>query len=472
VRHVLKCFIKAEVYNGPKDPRNISTYNDRDKLTMAQFAVSLAGHLKKFKWYGPGQTPIEIARRVAYICENAEEEVNVSDYHRMDGTISYLLRKVDQVIFMKAFPSHKPVLNELFKHNAGNHGVLPKGTTFEQGSAHGSGCSATSVSQTLRAAFTAYLGFRNKFRAKPSQSGHRLSFDSLGIHLGDDGLDADLPIACHQWAAKRVGLLLEAGVVRRGFRGVNFLARFYSPEVWYGSINSMCDVKRQLGKLHTTTRMPDSITPETKLVEKAMGYVATDANTPVIGVFCRKAVETSPLEARRTELGIASWWSQFDPTVQFPNVNVDGWMDTEFSCQFPEFDVDTFNSWIGEVRTTSELLHAPLCAEPRPPKPGDIDVIVDGDVVPPAKPDAVSNPKSDTPAEKEEKRSGKQTRRSKRKPSESSPRGPPAKRESTPKSQSGLQRADAPASGGNTAARADKARQRSRRGKSPGRRDG
>ncbi len=402
VKHVLKCFIKAETYAGPKDPRNISTYNDRDKLEMAQFAHSLSDHLKQFEWYGPGKTPVEIANRVADICMSSEDAVNISDYHRMDGTITYLLRKVDTAVFMKAFPDHRPALNELLKTNADNHGVLPRGTTFEQGPSHGSGCSATSVSQTLRAAFTAYLGYRNKYRNLAPELSHRHAFDSLGIHLGDDGLDADLPLRNHKWAAKSVGLILEAGMVCRGDRGVNFLARYYSPEVWYGRLDSMCDVRRQLGKLHVTKRLPDNVKAGAKLVEKAMGFVATDSNTPVIGEYCQKAVATSDVEARRADLGIASWWSQFDISVQYPNINDDGWMDAEFSLQFPEFDRQTFDSWIGSVKTADELLCAPLCAEPRPAVPGPVDIIVDGDVLPASLPPLVQDPEPPEPKEKDE----------------------------------------------------------------------
>ena len=98
---ILRCFIKSEAYAGAKDPRNISTYDDADKLELGTFALALSEHMKRFPWYGPGKTPLEIAERVADICTNAEAFVNISDYHRMDGTISYKLREVDRAVFMK-----------------------------------------------------------------------------------------------------------------------------------------------------------------------------------------------------------------------------------------------------------------------------------------------------------------------------------------------------------------------------------
>ncbi len=377
---VLKCFGKAEAYPDIKDPRNISQYNDADKLDMAMIALALSEHLKQFAWYGPGKNPLEIAMRVAEICEGARNFVNISDYHRMDGTITYCLRQVDRAVCMKAFAHHRAKVNELLKTNVDNRGVLPLGTKFNQGPSHGSGCSATSVFQTLRAAFTAYLGFRNAILESGRHPTPMEAFASLGIHLGDDGLDADLPPANHQWAAEKVGLVLEAATVQRGFRGVNFLARYYSPEVWYGSLNSMCDIKRQLSKFHTTVRLPANVKPEQKLVEKAMSYVATDGNTPVIGEFCKRVLLLSSYRPR-VLLGVGSWWSKFELSAQYPNEDVGGWMAVELAALFPEFDYGQFKGWLDSTKTAEDLLRAPICAEPEPATPTSVDVVVDDQVL-------------------------------------------------------------------------------------------
>nr|APG76184.1 hypothetical protein 1 [Beihai noda-like virus 3] len=376
---ILKCFVKAEAYAGPKDPRNISQYNDKDKLEMAQFALALAAHCKQFPWYAPGKTPLEIATRVSEICKHSDF-VNVSDYTRMDGTISHYLRQVERVVCMKAFTHHAASLNELLKRNVNNTGILPFGTTFKQESSHGSGCSATSVFQTLRASFTSYLGYRRLGRV-PSDA-----FASIGIHLGDDGVDGDLTIAAHQWAAKKVGLVLESAVVPNGERGVNFLSRYYSSEVWYGRLDSMCDVKRQLSKLHTTVRLPENVSPAHKLVEKCRGYAATDSSTPVLGQFVSSALSFTPEESYRRSLGVASWWSKFKDSEQYPNGNEDGWMDAEFDIQFPEFDRDRFTDWLHTVSSLQEHLHPPLCVEVERPNPPAVEVVVDGDILAPEEP--------------------------------------------------------------------------------------
>jgi len=401
IHWILKCFIKAEAYPDPKDPRCISTYNDSDKLTMSQFALALSAHLKQFKWYGPGKTPKEIATRVAEICEQSQF-VNLSDYHRMDGTITYTMRMVDHIVTKAAFPGHCSEVSELLKHNAGNPGRFPEGTKFDQGPAHGSGCPATSVYQTLRATFCSYLAFRNTVKEDGSKYSSKEAFAALGLHLGDDGIDGDLPVNNHEWAAKKLGLVLEAATIPFGERGVNFLARYYSPLCWTGSPNSMCDIKRQLAKFHTTVRLPDNVTAADKLVEKAMSYVATDGNTPVMGALCKRALSFQATVG--TKHGVGNWWSKFAESEQYPNENVGGWMDTEFNVLFPQFDRSTFNEWISGTEQIADVLKAPLCAEIEPPTPTAVDVIVDGDVLDakvkpeaPVAPAADPTPKPDQP---------------------------------------------------------------------------
>jgi hypothetical protein len=379
LKSVVKCFIKAEAYQDIKDPRNITTFNDSQKLDMGMFTLAISEHLKQFSWYGPGMTPLEISARIAEICMNAISMVNLSDYKRMDGTITEKLRSVDRVVMMKAFRHHCGKLNELLKRSYGNRGFLPFGTTFEQRTSHGSGCPGTSTYQTLRSTFTSYLGFRRQQYVDGVEPCPQAAFDALGIHLGDDGADSDLRIECHEWAAKSVGLVLEAACIQKGDRGINFLARYYSPEVWKGCLDSMCDLKRQISKFHTTVRLPANVSPEHKLVEKAMAYVSTDRNTPIIGPFCRRVLELSEYRPK-TLLGIGSWWSKFDESSQYPNENVGSWMDAELNLSLPKFDVSTFHNWLAHTGSAQELLSAPLCQEVEPPTT-KVPVIVDGDLL-------------------------------------------------------------------------------------------
>jgi hypothetical protein len=382
-KRIAKCFIKAEAYAGPKDPRIITTFDDKVKLGIGHFTLALAEHCKRFPWYGPGKTPLEIANRVGEICR-ASEFVNLSDYHRMDGTITETLRGVDRAIFMMAFEDYRTELNELLKLGYNNIAYLPHGTKFEQGTSQGSGNPDTSVAQTLRAAFTSYLAYRNVITPTGCKLSPSQAFSALGLHNGDDGIDGDLPQRNFVWASGKVGLRLEASILQRGDRGVNFLARIYSPEVWNGSVDSMCDIKRQLSKFHTTVRLPDNVPPEAKLVEKARAWLATDRNTPIIGTLCQRVIRLSNtlsmLHLKRTPPlpGVAHWWSKFDTSVQFPNENTGGWMDFELDHLLPGFDRAIFDKWLVTTRTLPQIIKAPLCVEPRETPPTIVDIVVDG----------------------------------------------------------------------------------------------
>jgi len=157
----------------------------------------------------------------------------------------------------------------------------------------------------------------------------------------------------------------------------------------------MCDVKRQLAKYHVTVRMPVGVAAATKLVEKAYGYATTDGNTPVIGTLSRLAVAREKETKTDTKYGLASWWSKFESTQQFPNGNTDGWMDAEFSLQFPEFDRSVFDKWIEATTSLNDLLSPPLCAEPKQATPTGTPAVVDGDVLPAKEPSSGSPPIED-----------------------------------------------------------------------------
>jgi len=338
----------------------------------------------------------------------------------MDGSITQTIREVDRLIMMKIFPQHRSVLNQLMRDNANNKGIFSNGTTYDQEYSHGSGSSDTSTAQTLRSTFAAYLGFRNMRKADGSTLGPREAFDRLGIHFGDDGLDAGLPSPNHAWACRKVGLVLETHIISRWDRGVNFLARYYSPDVWGGRLDSMCDIKRQLSKFHTTVRLPEGVPLQDKLVEKARGFVSTDGETPVIGPFCKRALELC-LPPKRA-LDIQSWWAKFEASDQFPNSNVDGWMDAEFEAQFPEFDRSIFNDFLETTRSARDLLQAPLCADIKPPNPTTVEVVVDDDVQYPAingsiigakeSKDAITkSPRTSTKEDREKKRASNEKQR-------------------------------------------------------------
>jgi hypothetical protein len=203
------------------------------------------------------------------------------------------------------------------------------------------------------------------------------------LYGGDDGITADLSTPEYIAAAKMCGLKLDVATVQRGELGVTFLSRMYGPEVWFGDPSSTCDLPRQLVKIHTTVRLPESVTPQRKLLEKCRSYVLTDANTPVIGPFAQKVVDLHgaiELDLRQDIQPMVKWGSDLDLTLQYPNGPKD-WM-MEYARQALEpfhFDWGKFNAWLSGVRRLDDMLSPPSCAPAVPVTP-KIPVVVDGDV--------------------------------------------------------------------------------------------
>lgn len=206
------------------------------------------------------------------------------------------------------------------------------------------------------------------------------AFAALGLYGGDDGLSAGNPSNMEK-AAQMMGQELKSVRVVAP-QPVKFLARIYGPTVWEGAPDSCCDLLRQLSKFHTTVSLPISITPEMKLVEKCRSFLLTDANTPIMGLFCKRVMQTA--EA----LGVASYsvpdivrWNVGgdDPDEQYPNNDEMGWMMQEAVDSLPEFDFEEFYEWIHmQDGTLSYFLRPPQFMERKKPKIIG-QVVVDGE---------------------------------------------------------------------------------------------
>jgi hypothetical protein len=187
--------------------------------------------------------------------------------------------------------------------------------------------------------------------------------------------------------------VLEVDEIGRGKIGVSFLARLYGPDVWHGDASSMCDVARQLAKLHVTPHLPPNITPEQKMTEKAMSFFLSDRNTPVIGAWASTIVEQFANLTRHdigvgALRGVAYAHALGLPSEQYPNTNSTGWMDAVFSTSMPTFDREKFDSWLESVcRDNSRALLAPLCVPADSAHVTKAAVVVNGSLVAPKTPE-------------------------------------------------------------------------------------
>jgi len=371
--------LKREAYQKPTDPRNITIIPDVTKANFSRYTYTFAEWLKEKRWYAFSKTPAEVAERVAEICMGAQRSAMKSDHNRMDGHVSPAARALEHRAYLRLFARqyHEELL-EIISRQFGRQGRTRHGVKYDIGWSRMSGVPSTSNDNTLLAAFCAYLAYR-KMGLSPAEA-----YAKLGLYGGDDGLSADLDPTCYVAAGHAMGQVITAEPIPRFARGVMFLSRYYSPYVWSGSPNSMCDLRRTLSKFHTTHRLPPNVTALHKLREKCSGYVLCDGNTPVVGVLCRLVL--GKFGAVTTDYGVKPYAAYAGSDAdQYPNLNEGEWMWDEFRAQLPQFDHATFEGWVLGVRTDGcDVLRPPMCCNDPAEVLPKVPAVINGANVAPA----------------------------------------------------------------------------------------
>lgn len=400
-KRVIKSFQKKECYGKITDPRNISTINGKDKLEYSKLMYPFSDLLKGCRWYAFGQPPTRIAERVAEICNTADWVVP-SDYTRLDGTVNNLCRHLEEAVVLRAYHAEyveRVRLAMRTQHHLNGFGTF--GTKYESDWSRLSGSPETSTFNSMDTAFVAYTAYRDMGKT-PAEA-----WELLGIFGGDDGLTPNMDLAAYQTAAERMGLTLKAEKILRGRRGVMFLARKYTSDVWTGETTSCCDIQRQLMKFHTTITLSEGVTPEEKLVEKAYSYYLTDKNTPIIGPFCCRVYEHMLTTGIRHDplddpLGIRTFSSTVEEGEQYPNEPHDDFMIYALDV-VPHFDEAAWDAWLASCGDLRAMLSPPLQKEIILSLPG---VAVNGEA-PPSEPlppvVETTDPPTPAPENKEQK---------------------------------------------------------------------
>jgi hypothetical protein len=204
-----------------------------------------------------------------------------------------------------------------------------------------------------------------------------------------------------------MGSTLTGKAIAHGETGVNFLSRFYGPDIWFGDNNSCCDVRRSLAKFHTTVSLPSTVTPLEKLLEKSRAYFLTDKNTPIIGELVSKAIELNgglPEISKHSRM--VKWNSDLTQDVQYPNED-SGWMESFVEEQLAElsFDSVTFRDALCKA-TLDSLLSMPLCAAPSSPATKEA-VVLDEEVITPEKKEQTTEKGTNKPSRRGGKKAQK-----------------------------------------------------------------
>lgn len=385
-QRMVKMFTKAESYAEPKDPRPISTINGQDKMEYSQFIYAISEYLATQPWYAFCKTPLEISTRVTKVLEHARMATN-TDLSRFDGRVSSMLRELERLILVRAFPMlYLETLLELHRSQFNLKAVSSYGVKYETGYARASGSPETAAFNSIANAFMAFLALRMT-RVNGSFIQADAAYAHLGIYGGDDGLTADVDPTSYEKAAKSVGQVLQCEPVSRGAFGIKFLSRVYGPDVWFGDPSSCCDLPRQLAKIHVTVRLPPNISPADKLVQKCMAFYLTDKNTPIIGPLVRRVIDVAAVSAGAVPeiLMIVPWFARYATEVQFPNED-SGWMQDYAQQALGGFDFGRFDQWLSTATDLTKLLAPPLCLEPKPIPDVKAPVVVNEEVINPKPP--------------------------------------------------------------------------------------
>jgi hypothetical protein len=374
-------FIKKEAYGKPTEPRLITIAPKQDKIRYLAFVHAFTDVvMKKHAWYASGKTPIAIARRVAAVCTAAKSHVIVSDYSRWDGHVTELIKDIQHGCLLASIaPEYRAEASELCRggmyekvYLRSRHATI----VYDSKTVQQSGRADTSVFGSIGNAYISYVGLRMSGLDAPT------AWKSLGVYLGDDGLVADLKPVLLEKSAKVAGQVLTSEVYNRGQPYVNFLARYYSPSVWTGSLDSCSDIHRQLAKLHTTPRLGFKLKPEEKLAQKVISLAHTDLATPVLGFFAAKGLQLGNIVLSDvSEISpLRSWSSRHHTSVQYPNTNHEGWMDDLLRKQFPTVDFRVFDDWLATCGSFHDLLSPPVITR-TPAKPPPVAMVSQGEVI-------------------------------------------------------------------------------------------
>jgi hypothetical protein len=372
---VVKTFLKAEPYQKPGDPRVITTYDTCVKRDYACYIYSLTDYCERLSWYAFGKTPLEIANEVARICAY-HGIVLAMDANKMDGHVQQLLRDFERCILTAAFHvSHTEQVCDLHSRHFNKRAFTRGGVKYPLSSQRGSGELPTAL---FNGVFSKAMDYTmRRLCGVPAQE----AYDAPGLFGGDDGIACSAsPLQSGSNELVKAGAMfgqsLAVDVFMKGESGVNFLSRFYTPDVWEGDNASHCDLKRTLSKLHVTPALT-GFTPLQKLSQKLTGLMRSDCYTPIIRQILNAALRVGLDVSAPHVRGLTSWWAQYDANENWPTCHVED--EGKMIEQLGDVDVKELFEYLEKIQTPIELLSMPAICEPPEHKahPNHIAVVDD-----------------------------------------------------------------------------------------------
>jgi hypothetical protein len=377
-------FIKAETYSDEKPPRLITTFDDHNKVSYACYARALAARLKLLPFNACGKTPAQTAQMVADFCSvpdlgpGTSITVSMTDYSKLDGHIIAVARLMEQNLMTKFFGHrHFLRLNAYWQAHFCQRVFTRNGFAYFSRFARGSGSFTTSDFNTLLNAFIEYYHYRS-IKLSGTYMSPRDAFSRIGPKCGDDGLTRSAVADRYRDCAAHMGqhlVLLPAHrpgeLPQSSNEVVAFLARWYSPDVYFGDTSSITHPSRAIDKLHLTPRKFRDLHPGVKLTEKCISIYASDSQTPVLGPLVelvRSKLSYVPgedfLRPETDRYGMRTYGTCHELSVQYPQETAGPngtWMDHYFDLSYDgKFDRKAFDTWLEKlyVMQPEEALNA------------------------------------------------------------------------------------------------------------------
>lgn len=270
-------FIKVEPTINLTDPRNIVPRQDAFMAVLGRFVGKVEHKAAKAPFLVKGLDLKARDKRMSHLMK-FKRFIEI-DYARFDMTINEALLEVERTIVLSPYP--RKLYPEV--HKAYDLMMLTKansafGTTYTKAGGRQSGDLTTSIGNGLLNRFAVWYCLR-KIPRKEWEAAHE----------GDDGL-----IGCSEEYLEQIIENLQF-LWSIGFQGkidvynditqTSFCGRFLTQVG--GELRSYSDPLRAMAKLHLTTASGD---PKLLICAKAMSYLHTDSETPIIGPWAKAVV--------------------------------------------------------------------------------------------------------------------------------------------------------------------------------------
>nr|QYF49991.1 MAG: RNA-dependent RNA polymerase [Zhejiang farmland noda-like virus] len=313
-KNEIKSFIKTETYGASKPPRNISTMSPEITIQSSAYSLPMAEHLKKLDWYCPGKRPSSIVDRLRVVLQmDVDENIEEGDYTCLDGSQSADYSNLLLLpMYMRYFADeHRNGFRRLYKEIYVNKAKTATGVGYKPDMSVRSGSSITTQAGTLDNAFNVYCALRN-MGYNPEDAWGR-----IGAIFGDDSVNANHRGIFREHVekvAKQLGMIYKSNLRSRG-EPILFLGRYFVDPLTTN--DSFADPLRTIGKLHASGNK--SVTPEQAATNKAVGYLTTDAKTPIIGTWAARVIKITGLKFKNgtgeEQYRCSNAWPQRDATT-------------------------------------------------------------------------------------------------------------------------------------------------------------